>query len=497
VASAGSSALKHLTPGDPLGPLAETDSGDASSAKVPVAKSTMHSCIAPAVGTAIAPSALPAAGAPTRLPEHEVEKQKRFGAQSCRGIGGKPDLSPLRCDSHALALFREMLARERAHAGDWTVFYHSYNSPALIYEVQAAVAKILFRFGAKHGSLPRLLKKPFDTLPDADAMLKAFPSWPDQDHNAAFKATGICVTTSLVSPDPEATPTQVFLMGYAASSVSIHVLEKLLRDCGAGLGRKSDVSHLARKVMDLAKEFGLPQATGAGLMGHLLQIFVRRTCVDRWAYASHPMGVPDKARQPLSKALAQPGTIAGQARMVVNPSAFMRASSVRLYACSADATFHRNRTAFQEALGELLNPILGTPDVRERAAKGIYGGELPSWWRDLSSEIAESDGHAPSIGPVADSVDASTHTPKTGADSLAVVSDVLADAASAEASILEGTSALASDAAQGISVDDRMHSERVTPKHEGSPTGDSLRGRRGRKQGKKASKPAVEAAAGA
>merc|ERR1712070_279227 len=108
---------------------------------------------------------------------------------------------------------------------------------------------ILFRFGAKHASLPRLLKKPFEKMPDADAMLKAFPTWPDQDHNPAFKATGICVTTSLVSLDPEATPTQVFLSGYAASSVSIKVLEKLLSDCGAGLRRKSDVPYLAQKVM--------------------------------------------------------------------------------------------------------------------------------------------------------------------------------------------------------------------------------------------------------
>jgi len=247
--------------------------------------------------------------------------------------------------------------------------------------------------------LPRLLKAPFAALPDADAMLKAFPTWPDRDHNPAFKSVGICVTTSLVSHDPEATPTHVFLGGYEASIISIAVLEKLLRDCGAGLGG-CNVGVLARKVMDLAKKHGLPQAIGArSLQGHMLQIFVRRTCVDKWAYASFPFGVPDKTRQPLSKHLAGKGMICGQARLTVNPSAFMRASSVRLYTSSADEVFHRNRRTFQQELEALLNPILGCQKVRERAAAGVYGGKLPSWWRDSQEEEdSAADSSSPSKG---------------------------------------------------------------------------------------------------
>jgi len=323
---------------------------------------------------------------------YDVAEQAGYGAQSCRGLASSPDLSPLGGDTHAVRVFKQMLAREYAMAGDWVAFYHSYNSSAMVYEVQASIARVLFKFGAKHGSLPRLLKKPFEKVPDAPAMLKAFPTWPDQDHNPAFKAVGICATTSLVSLDPEATPTQVFLAGYAASLVNIKVLEKLLMDCGAGIKRKQSVPSLATKVVDLAKKHGLPQATGSsGRTGHMLQIFVRRSCVDRCAYASHPMGVPDNTRQPLSKALCSSGIIVGQARVVVNPSAFMRASQVRLYASSADETFHYNRPAFQQELVDLLDPILGSPEVREAAVKGIYGGKLPSWWKDVAAEGAEAD----------------------------------------------------------------------------------------------------------
>jgi len=307
-------------------------------------------------------------------------------AQSLRGVD-RPDFSPLGHDRHALRLFEEMLTRESKMADKWVVMYHSYTSSALVYEVQAALAGVLFNFGAQYGSLPRLLKEPFTSLPDAKAVIKAFPSWPQRDCSPEFKSVGICCSTSLVSHDPEATPTEVFLGGYAASTVSISVLEKLIQDCG--LRRWCDsqaVSRLARDIMSLAAKHGLPQARGQGRQGHLLQIFVHRDHVDKWAYASHPYGHPDGKRRPLSKHLLGPGPIRGQTRLIVNPSVFMRASVARMYVCSADETFHQNRSAFHDELSMLLQPILGSPQVRQLAAQGIYAGELPSWWRDLEAE---------------------------------------------------------------------------------------------------------------
>jgi hypothetical protein len=329
----------------------------------------------------------PPDGAAKPLDEEFVRKQKELGSQSCRGVSS-PDLGPIHSSEHAVRVFKEMLHRERALAGEFCVFYHSYNSPALIYEVQAAVARVLFRFSARHGVLPRLLKSPFEKIPDAAAMLKAFPTWPDQDHNPAFKSVGICCSTSLVSHDPEATPTHVFLNGYGVSTVTIAVVEKLLRDCGTP---KKHVSGLASSIMDLAKKHGLPQATGSRPPGHLLQIFIHRSCVDKWAYASLPFGVLDKSRQPLSKHLAKGCQMVGQARLVVNPSAFMRARSVRLHACSADPTFHKNRPIFQQELFDVLAPILGCPEVRRKAAMGIYGGTLPTWWKDIEDTELEAD----------------------------------------------------------------------------------------------------------
>ncbi|CAK0904566.1 unnamed protein product [Prorocentrum cordatum] len=141
--------------------------------------------------------------------------------------------------------------------------------------------------------------------------------------------------------------------------------------------------------MELARKHELPQVTGRDPEGHLLQIFVRRALVDRFAYAALPHGTPDESRDPLSRHLSTAGPIGGQARLVANPSAFMRASSVRMYACSASREFHLARPAFQRELVGLLSPVLGSPAVRERAVRGIYAGELPSWWRDQAVRVRE------------------------------------------------------------------------------------------------------------
>merc|ERR1712203_836115 len=110
-------------------------------------------------------------------------------------------------------------------------------------------------------------------------------------------------------------------------------------------------------------KYGLPQATGKGYTGHLLQIFVHRSVVDSVAYASLPFGEPDPSRKPLSATLSGSHLISGQARLIVNPSVFMRAKTVRMYVCSAEEIFQHNRKAFQDELQQLLAPILGDPTV--------------------------------------------------------------------------------------------------------------------------------------
>lgn len=335
-------------------------------------------CVVPPVPAAAPPPTL----AVLTVDPAVVAAQTALGAQSRRLQ--KYDLGPVGHDPHGKNCFDQMLYREKQLCGEFAVFYHSYSLAALLYEVQSAVAAVLFRFKSEYATLPRLLKQPYNDLPDAAALLKLFPKMPTRDHDARFRAVAISATSSLLAPDSEAPPKSVFLSGYSCSDLSfVGVLESLLVSCGVPDAMKKT---LGEKIVNLCSVHGLDasqfkgKACKSGRAGHMLQIFVKRSLVDTYVYAAHPFGVPDKARPVLSTYLEGAGPIKGQIRIVTNPSVFMRGGAVRMYVSSADPTFHANRAKFQKELTELLHPIIGTKATRVAAAKGIYAGALPSWF---------------------------------------------------------------------------------------------------------------------
>ncbi|CAE6960143.1 trip12 [Symbiodinium natans] len=313
-----------------------------------------------------------------------IAAQKKIGAQSLRKQ--KKDYGPIVSkDEHGRKCFDEMLQNEKEFCGEWVVFYHSYSSAALLYEVQASVASVLFRFKAEFASLPRLLCAPFHHIPTAKRMLEEFPKWKDQDHNQAFRLVGLCGTSSLLAHDSEAPAKSVFLAGYSVGPLK-GVLEKLLTSCGVPSGK---IKKLAADIIALAVKSGLDcsgipggKKCKSGRSGHMLQIFLRRELCDEYVYPSFPFGVPDKKRMKptLGKYLTEDVKIEGQVRITLNPDVFLRATTARMFTFSADPTFHKNRPDFQEELKSLLEPILGTEAVRKKAASGIFGGDPPDWW---------------------------------------------------------------------------------------------------------------------
>lgn len=314
------------------------------------------------------------------IPPALVAQQKKKGEPSLRKQ--KRDYGPVVAkDEHGTKCFDLMLENEKEFCGEWVVFYHSYSCAAILYEVQAAVGSVLFRFKAEFAGLPRILAHGFKKIPDAPEMLKQFPTWKDRDHNPAFKAVGLCATSSLLAHDSEAPAKSVFLMGYSVGSLS-GVLEKLLGSVGVP---KPKIKKLAVDIIALAAKHGL-DTTGipggkkckSGRSGHMLQIFLRRELCDQFVYPAFPFGVPDKKRDlPLSKYLAEKDPIQGQVRITLNPDVFLRATYARMFTYSADPTYNNNRPAFIKELVELLEPILGDEDVRIKAATGIFGGEPP------------------------------------------------------------------------------------------------------------------------
>mmetsp|Transcript_23777 Transcript_23777/g.53943 ORF Transcript_23777/g.53943 Transcript_23777/m.53943 type:complete len:565 (-) Transcript_23777:107-1801(-) len=325
-----------------------------------------------------------------------IAAQKKRGPASLRKQ--KKDYGPVVSkDKHGSACFDDMLKNEKEFCGEWAVFYHSYSSAAILYEVQAAVAAVLFRFKSEFAALPRIICAPFKHIPTAHRMLEEFPKWKDRDHNQAFRLVGLCGTSSLLADDSEAPAKRVFLGGYSVGPLG-GVLEKVLQSCGVP---KVTAPSLAKEIIKLAKVHGLDtrgipggDKCKSGRSGHMLQIFLRRELIDEYVYPAFPFGVPDKKRmKPFSKYLADDdGAIHGQVRITLNPDVFLRATTARIFTYSADPTFNEARPAFQEALTALLKPILGDEETRIKAATGIFGGKPPSWWSpEDQGEAAKMD----------------------------------------------------------------------------------------------------------
>jgi len=213
-------------------------------------------------------------------------------------------------------------------------------------------------------------------------MLERFPAWPDRDHNHEFRGVGLCATSGLLAPDSEAPPKSVFLSGYSVGPLK-GVLARLLAECGVPPAK---VPALEKRISKLAEEAGLDMTPfggkpcKSGRRGHMLQIFMRRSIVDRFCYGSFAYGVPDKKRPNLAAYLAKDAALQGQVRITANPHAFLKVECVRMFSFAADPTYFEARKDFQTKLVAALDPVLGDEDTRKRAVNGIFSGKPPAWW---------------------------------------------------------------------------------------------------------------------
>ena len=129
-----------------------------------------------------------------------------------------------------------------------TSSYHSYNAPALLYEVQAELARTLYSLPDDTAPLCRLLQSPFKRIPNMDYLLKVFPGMPGQDADTDYQAVAICATVSLFGGDSEAPPLSSFAAGYCATGGILRkVLISLLTELGASQVRSVCSAHMPRR----------------------------------------------------------------------------------------------------------------------------------------------------------------------------------------------------------------------------------------------------------
>jgi hypothetical protein len=300
--------------------------------------------------------------------------------------------------------FTDMVCREQELWGTHVCFYHSYSFAAIIYEVQAAIARGLYDLPMSFAPLPRLLKKPFDGRPTMDMLMEDFKRMPAQDHNAEFRAVAISVSCSLFGFGSEAPPLSCFRSGYSCTDLSFRgALEHVLVECG--LPRR-ELDSVINRVVEVSNRYGLmgnyakhsdprrhPLMLGMGgarSAGHMLQIFVRKDVVDHIAYRSEPMGVPIKSPVPISVFLSGEGTARasrvgdpsgpcnGQARIFMHPAVFTDPTASQIFHYCANEEFMNpdptkpgSRGAYVQELHAALAPILGSADGLRRAFCGV------------------------------------------------------------------------------------------------------------------------------
>lgn len=314
------------------------------------------------------------------LPPGFTEIQKKFGPQSKRGKAAQEQLSVLSGCPHCMSCFEILARNEEKFCGEWAVFYHSYSCAALLYELQAAMASVLFQFPSHLAPLPRFLLHEFAGIEDASQLVAKFEvefEGKNQDHDPAYRRVAISAMCSLVALGPEASTPVIFMHGYSEKDVPFReVLDILLESWQVPKNKskqfKAEILEVcSRHGLDASPFGGSPCASGRA--GHLLQIFVRREIVNEVAYAAQPYGAVDTERDPLSAWLdTDANTNFGQARLLAHPKWFMQAGAVRMHVVSADPTFHDQRKIFQEELVELLGRILA--DRAHAAAMHILRG---------------------------------------------------------------------------------------------------------------------------
>lgn len=187
--------------------------------------------------------------------------------------------------------FEQMLRKEQELEGEFCVFYHSYNAAAMIYEVQAEIARYAFGMGDDLAPLPRVIQKHFagetiDSLRNSDGAKH-------QDRLPSFRKLAICASPTIFAFGSEAPPLNCFRHGYGGISAP---LSQLTRDLlYEATGKDRDALHKCMHQLSLlAKKFGLIDLSAGGgpgpnrLGGQMLQIFIHRKEVNGLVYNSLP-----------------------------------------------------------------------------------------------------------------------------------------------------------------------------------------------------------------
>eukprot|EP00439_Symbiodinium_sp_Y106_P080790 s383_g19.t1 len=289
-------------------------------------------------------------------------------------------------------IIHELLRNELRYKEDYVVFYHSYSSSCLLYEVQTALAACVLDYPIDGPPIPRLRRQPYQNVKCLQHLLQIWESTM-HDQTAEFQAVAISAFCScLASGGQPQNMLQAWLIRGFPSSISAGAMRRMLKDlllaAGVCSGRAQALDPLVTSILAMGRKYGLRVPSWRLCQqpenpGHLLQIFVHRSVVDAISYGSKARGQLDSGGIPLSRWLLQRSPIDGHSRLLTHPDLFLDLDRglVHSFAFSA-GPYGRERVALLRELRDLLKPQI--QDLR--ASRMSLGFERPAEpERDLES----------------------------------------------------------------------------------------------------------------
>jgi len=276
---------------------------------------------------------------------------------------------------YAAHQFQAMLRREQDLHADYVCFYHSYSFAALLYELNAEIARTLFGLAVDFPPLPRLSRVACKKC-NSKGGLQRLRQLGGEDHDPEFRGVGLSASCSLFAFSSEAPPLNCFQQGYSCMDLSFRgLLIATLTECFGETSTTAVLENIAEMLIDVAQRHRLPtsgyryegddSAYGQGtchLTGYMLQMFIHRSSIEDFAYPSEPYGVPIHCD--MQEYVSQGATADGQARVYFDPQVFMDPCRARLYHYCArplqscmDANVPASRGAFINDLRATLQPL--------------------------------------------------------------------------------------------------------------------------------------------
>jgi phage anti-repressor protein len=268
-------------------------------------------------------------------------------------------------NSHVLWCFHLMLQREHLCSNsDYVVFYHSFVYSHVLFDVQTAIAEIIYNLEPNiNRVVPRLSKKPFKDT-NIDTIKQLLASEEMDNHSTQSRALLLSAVCSLFAVI-EINLISTFTVGYSCKDMNyLKLLKDLLLECNAN---EEVIDKLVNVILtnEYVKEpvrdgyFKRPQFSCSRNddCGQMLQLFIHKSILDKITYISEPFGVPYTGIESNCAAATN------QVRILVSPEYFMNHNLVKTYRYAANENTHKNRMQFISFLKELLTKeLFSTPE---------------------------------------------------------------------------------------------------------------------------------------